>query len=204
MSGSTTDVLEIIIPESHAGIRLDKVLAKLFPAYSRSQLQQWLKEGRIQVDDHLPLLRQAAQGGEIVRVQVPVSDPSEWQAQDRPLKVVYEDEHLIVLDKPTGLVVHPGAGNPDGTLANALLYRFPETTNLPRAGVVHRLDKDTSGLLVVARTAIARQQLIRDLERHRVVRIYAAIVNGRILAGGRIIQPIGRHPRDRLRMAVNE
>ena len=184
MAGSTTDVLEIIIPESQAGIRLDKVLAKLFPAYSRSQLQQWLKEGRIQVDDQLPLLRQAAQGGEIVRIQVPVSDPSEWQAQDLPLKVVHEDEHLVVLDKPTGLVVHPGAGNPDGTLANALLYRFPETTNLPRAGVVHRLDKDTSGLLVVARTAIARQQLIRDLEHHRVVRMYAAIVNGRILAGG--------------------
>ena len=204
MSGSTTDVLEIIIPESHAGIRLDKVLAKLFPAYSRSQLQQWLKEGRIQVDNQLPLLRQAAQGGEIVRVQVPVSGPSEWQAQDLPLKIVYEDKHLIVLDKPAGFVVHPGAGNPDGTLANALLYRFPETTNLPRAGVVHRLDKDTSGLLVVARTAIARQQLIRDLERHRVVRIYAAIVNGRMLAGGRITQPIGRHPRDRLRMAVNE
>ena len=160
MTGLTSDVLEVIVPESQAGIRLDKVLAKLFPAYSRSQLQQWLKAGRIQVDNHLPLLRQAARGGELVRVQVPVSDPSEWQAQDLPLKVVYEDEHLIVLDKPSGLVVHPGAGNPDGTLANALLYRFPDTTKMPRAGVVHRLDKDTSGILLLGRSSKVEFSLV--------------------------------------------
>ena len=204
MAESVPDMLQVIVPESEAGIRLDKVLARLFTDFSRSQLQQWLKEGRIRVGERVPALRESAHSGDVITLDLPIDKPSVWHAQALPLNIVYEDAHLAVVDKPAGMVVHPGAGNWDTTLANALLHRYPESAGLPRAGIVHRLDKDTSGLLVVARTPAIRQHLIRDLERHEVARVYSVVVNGRIIAGGHIVQPIGRHPRDRLRMAVHD
>ena len=196
-------VLEVFIPMDAAGGRLDKVLASLFPSYSRSQLQQWLREGRLTIGGLIPSQRQAVIGGEHIRLVIPAQPSEDWQPQQLPLQVIYEDSEIVVLDKPAGLVVHPGAGNPDMTLANGILYRYPETQVLPRAGVVHRLDKGTTGLLVVARTPTARQQLVRDLEARKVERTYLALVNGAPVAGGTVDQSIGRHPRDRRRMAVS-
>jgi 23S rRNA pseudouridine1911/1915/1917 synthase len=135
---------------------------------------------------------------------VPNEVPQEWQPQPLPLQVVYEDSEIVVIDKPAGLVVHPGAGNPDSTMANAILHHYPNNRMLARAGVVHRLDKGTTGLLVVARTESARQKLIQDLEARTIYRHYLALVQGRPIAGGTINEPIGRHPRDRRRMAVSK
>ena len=151
----------------------------------------------------IPHGRERVLGGEAVRLEVPQPEPVAWQPQDLPLELVYEDADILVIDKPAGVVVHPGAGNPDGTLANAILYHFPELAVLPRAGLVHRIDKGTTGLLVVARNEHARSKLIRALECHAVSRCYLAVVDGIPISGGTLDQPIGRHPRNRLRMAGN-
>jgi 23S rRNA pseudouridine1911/1915/1917 synthase len=203
MTGGTT-VMEGVVPTEASGQRLDKVLASLFPPYSRSQLQQWTKQGRITICGRVPQGREPVLGGEQVRLEVPPVEPREWRAQALPLDVIHQDSDILIIDKPAGTVVHPGAGNPDGTLANAIIHHYPDLAVLPRAGLVHRIDKDTSGLLVVARTEHARVQLIRALERHAVSRIYLALVTGTPVAGGTVNAPIGRHPRDRLRMAVND
>jgi 23S rRNA pseudouridine1911/1915/1917 synthase len=195
--------LTAMIPVDAAGRRLDKVLTSLFPPYSRSQLQNWLREGRMTMEGSIPSQRQIVRGGERLRLLVPKEAPQEWQPQSLPLQVVYEDSEIVVIDKPAGLVVHPGAGNPDTTLANAVLHHYPENRMLPRAGVVHRLDKGTTGLLVVARTESARQKLITDLEARTIQRYYLALVHGRPVAGGTVDEPIGRHPKDRRRMAVS-
>jgi 23S rRNA pseudouridine1911/1915/1917 synthase len=192
-----------IIPLDAAGQRLDKVLAFLFPPYSRSQLQGWLREGRVTMDGLAPSKKQIVRGGERLHLLVPDETTQEWQPQSLPLQVVYEDSEIVVIDKPAGLVVHPGAGNPDRTLANAILHHYPENRMLARAGVIHRLDKETTGLLVVARTEGARQKLIKDLESRTIDRQYLALVHGRPIAGGTVDEPIGRHPRNRLRMAVS-
>ncbi len=186
--------------------RLDQALVELFPEYSRSRLQQWLKQGLITLDRRPARAKDRVFGGErVVFCQgqaLAEAATGEWAAQALPLNIVYEDEALLVIDKPAGLVVHPGAGTPDGTLVNALLHHAPELEALPRAGVVHRLDKDTTGLLVVARSLAAHAELVRQLQERRFERRYQAVVVGVMSAGGVVDAPLGRHPRQRTRMAV--
>jgi 23S rRNA pseudouridine1911/1915/1917 synthase len=192
------------VPGSAAGRRFDAVLAELFPEYSRSRLSAWIKSGDVLLDGAPARPRDPVRGGEAVELRAVASVETEAVPQDIPLDVLYEDEHLFVLDKAVGLVVHPGAGNPDGTLVNALLYRDPALAALPRAGIVHRLDKDTSGAMVVARTLQAQTALVAQLAARDVHRQYLAVVNGALVSGGTAAGAIDRHPRDRLRMAVRD
>lgn len=197
-----TEQIACRIPENCAGMRLDQVLVLLLPAYSRSRLQQWLKAGALRVDGRVWRPRDPVSGGETVRGELALAPETVAVAQDIPLDIRYEDADLLVLDKSAGLVAHPAAGNRDGTLVNALLYRCPELATLPRAGLVHRLDKDTTGLLVVARNLRAHAALVEQLQARRIEREYLAVVNGVPVAGGTVDAPIGRHPVDRQRMAV--
>lgn len=192
------------VPDELAGLRFDRVLAELFPDYSRARLQLWMRDGRVSVDGRQPRPRDKARGGERVEVLARVEPDTAWRAEARALDIVYQDRDLLVINKPAGLVVHPAAGNRAGTLLNALLHHAPELALLPRAGIVHRLDKDTSGLLVVARTLEAHTRLVAALQARAVEREYEAIVCGVMTAGGRIEAPIGRHPTQRTRMAVRE
>jgi 23S rRNA pseudouridine1911/1915/1917 synthase len=202
MSSTSPDRLTARIPPEYAGKRLDQILVSLFPAYTRSLLQQWIHDGRVTVDRQVPRQRDKARGGETVQIDLPPPVDSSHEAQPIPIDIIYDDEELLVLNKPPGLVVHPGAGNRDGTLLNALLHQAPQLAKLPRAGIVHRLDKDTSGLMVVAKTERARQNLIGQLQARTLEREYLAIVNGVMIAGGTVEAPIGRHRRERTRMAV--
>lgn len=190
------------VPPESAGRRLDQVASDLFAEYSRSRLQSWIRTGDLLVDGGLRRPRDKVAGGELVELRARPERETELQPQAIPLQVVYEDEELLVVDKPAGLVVHPGAGNPDQTLANALLHFAPELAELPRAGIVHRLDKETSGLLVVARTLRAHASLVAQLQARSVKREYRAIVHGRVTAGGVVDAPVGRHPIERTKMAV--
>ena len=192
------------IPQSSAGRRLDQVLAELFPGYSRSRLQQWIKAGQVLLNQRPVLARYRVVGGEQVEVRAQLQLETEVRPEDIPLDIRFQDQHLLVLNKPAGLVVHPAAGNPNGTLQNALLYYDPELAALPRAGIVHRLDKDTSGLMVVARSLSAHKSLVEQLQARSVHREYLALVQSVLAAGGTVDAPIGRHHRDRLRMAVVE
>ena len=196
--------LEGKIPPALAGRRLDQALAELFPDYSRSRLQLWLKAGKVLLNRQPMVAKYRVVGGEQVSIQAELEIETEVQAQDIPLDVQYEDEYLLVLNKPAGLVVHPAAGNRDGTLQNALLHYDPQLAALPRAGIVHRLDKDTSGLMMVAHNLTAHKSLVEQLQARTVHRTYIALVHGALTAGGTIDAPLGRHPRDRLRMAVVE
>jgi 23S rRNA pseudouridine1911/1915/1917 synthase len=195
-----------VIPSSCAGLRLDQALARLFPQYSRSRLQAWLREGHIRVDGRVSDdVRRKVHGGERLEMDIAPSMPDALEsavAEDIALSIVFEDETLLVLDKPAGLVVHPGNGNRSGTLMNALLHHVPELAFVPRAGIVHRLDKDTSGLLVVAKTLTAQTSLVRQLQARTVGRRYLALVHGAILRGGEVDAPIGRHPVQRTKMTV--
>ncbi len=193
-----------LIPDTCAGRRLDTVLAELFPEYSRSRLSAWVKSGDVVVDGALARPRDPVRGGETIALTVVEDVQTHAVAEDIPLSVLYEDEHVFVIDKPAGLVVHPGAGNPAGTLVNALLHRDPDLDKLPRAGIVHRLDKDTSGVMVVARTLVAHTSLVAQLSAREVHRQYLAVVVGALVSGGTAHAAIDRHPRDRLRMAVRE
>ena len=192
------------IPQSLEGMRVDRAIAELLPDYSRATIQQWLKDGHILLHDKRIKPSEKLHGGEQLAVSVPRIQPSEWRAQNIPLEIIYQDSDLLVLNKPAGLVVHPGAGNPEDTLLNGLLYFDAALRLLPRAGIVHRLDKDTSGLMVVARSEMARQHLIEQLKDHSVSRRYLALVTGVPVTGETINQPIGRHRFDRLRMTVTE
>ena len=192
------------IPATAAGRRLDAVLADLFPEFSRSRLSAWIKSGHVTVDGAPPRGRDAVRGGETVALDAFEEVQTRAEPEDIALDVLHEDAHVFVIDKPAGLVVHPGAGNPAGTLVNALLHRDPELDKLPRAGIVHRLDKDTSGVMVVARTLPAHTALVAQLSARQVHRQYLAIVVGALVSGGTANAPIERHPRDRLRMAVRE
>jgi 23S rRNA pseudouridine1911/1915/1917 synthase len=195
---------ELVIPASLAGQRLDQALAALLPDYSRSRLKGWIESGEVRVDGESCRPRDRVLGGESVTIaaEVPIDTPAAPQAI--PLPIVHQDRDVFVIDKPAGLVVHPGAGNPDSTLQNALLALDPALERLPRAGIVHRLDKDTSGLLIVARTVAAHTALVRMLEAREVHREYEAICRGVMTAGGTIDAPIDRHATDRVRMAVRE
>ena len=197
-------VREVRVPETAAGRRFDAVLAELFPEFSRSRLTAWIRAGDVLVDGREVRPRDPVRGGERVSLLARLEQETRAEPQDIPLQVLYEDDEVLVIDKPAGLVVHPGAGNPDGTLVNALLHRHPDLAAVPRAGVVHRLDKDTSGVMVVARTLQAQTALVEQLSARGVHRQYLAVVTGALVAGGTVDAPIDRHPRDRIRMAVRE
>ncbi|MBN8924233.1 MAG: RNA pseudouridine synthase [Rhodanobacter sp. 68-29] len=195
---------EARVPLTAAGRRFDQTLAELFPDYSRSRLSAWIKSGAATLDGATAAPRQLLRGGEQVRLEAELEAEVASAPEAIELAIVHEDEHLLVLDKPPGLVVHPGAGNPSGTLLNALLHHDPRLAELPRAGIVHRLDKDTSGLMVVAKTLPAMTALVEMLSRHDVERQYEAVVLGSLVAGGTVDAPIGRSMGDRLRQAVRD
>jgi len=201
------DLLHAVsVPPELAGTRLDAVCAKLIPDYSRARIQHWIEQGRVSVNG-APALRSRDPVQENDRIELTAEAETEAGLvlpQDIPLEVVYADQAVAVINKPAGLTVHPGAGQKAGTLQNALLHRFPQTAAVPRAGLVHRLDKDTSGLLVVALTLNAHAQLVRAIAQREMRREYDAVVQGTFVAGGTIDLPMGRHPRDRLRQAVLE
>jgi 23S rRNA pseudouridine1911/1915/1917 synthase len=190
------------IPVEYAGQRLDQALAALLPDYSRARIQQWIKAGELQVDGQTVKPRDRVLGGEHIHGQCRQTVETTVTAQAIPLDIVFEDEALLVVNKPAGMVVHPAAGNPDNTLVNGLLHHAPELEALPRAGLVHRLDKDTSGLLVIARNLKAHHALIQQLQNRTMGRHYQAVVNGVLTGDGTVDAPIGRHPVDRKRMAV--
>ena len=199
---STRHQHEFRLPPEAAGRRLDQALADVLPEYSRSRLKRWIDAGRVRVDGRIPKPRDAVIGGELVRLEAPVEDAVPLRPQPMALAIAWADASLLVIDKPAGLVVHPGAGNPHGTLQNALLAHDPALAKLPRAGIVHRLDKDTTGLLIVARTSAARDALGTALLERRIHREYQAVCVGVMTAGGTVDAPILRHPVDRLRMTV--
>ncbi|SIS05050.1 23S rRNA pseudouridine1911/1915/1917 synthase [Aquipseudomonas alcaligenes] len=190
------------VPSDLGGQRLDQVAAQLFDEYSRSRLTAWIKEGRLTVDNTVLRPKDVVHGGALLSLQAEQEAQGEWVAQDIPLNIVYEDEHILVIDKPAGLVVHPAAGHADGTLLNALLHHVPDIINVPRAGIVHRLDKDTTGLMVVAKTLQAQTKLVDQLQKRSVSRIYECICIGVITSGATIDAPIGRSSANRQRMAV--
>jgi len=196
--------ISLTIPHDLGGLRLDVALQRMLPEHSRSRLQAWIKDGLVTVDAASSTSKNKVWGGEQVVVQVQTKpEHYAFTAEDIPLEIVYEDEHILVVNKPAGMVVHPAAGNWSGTLLNALLFHAPELKDVPRAGIVHRLDKDTSGLLVVAKTLAAQTNLVRQLQARTVKREYRAIVWGQIWRNGVIDQPIGRDPRSRTKMAIN-
>jgi 23S rRNA pseudouridine1911/1915/1917 synthase len=201
MTNSTVR-LSLSIPATQAGQRLDQALAELLPDYSRSRIKAWIDEGSVRVDGGERRPRDKVFGGEQVEIAASLPEETAARPQSIPLQVVFEDKHVLVLDKPAGLVVHPGAGNPDSTLQNALLAHDPQLAVLPRSGIVHRLDKDTSGLLIVARTLPAHTALVRMLEERSIHREYEAVCRGVMTAGGTVDAPIDRHPTDRVRMAI--
>ncbi len=192
------------VPEDLAGLRLDQALARMFPEYSRSRLKEWLLAGAITVDGDTRRPRDPVAGGESVEIEPQAEVEVAAAPEPMALDIVYEDDDLLVVNKPAGLVVHPGAGNPAGTLMNGLLHHAPELEQVPRAGIIHRIDKDTSGLLLVARNLPAHTALVRQLAEREISRSYLAVCNGVLTGGGRIDAPIARHPVDRKRMSVQE
>ncbi len=194
--------LQVTIPDSLRGRRLDLALAELVPDYSRSRLQQWIRAGQVTLDARVAQVREKVSGGEIVRIEAELHEQSADRPQPIELDVRYADADLLVINKPAGLVVHPAAGNPAGTLLNALLHYDPALAVLPRAGIVHRLDKSTSGLMVVARNLTTHKRLVEALQARCVTREYLTVVYSVLTGGGTINAPVGRHPVDRKRMAV--
>lgn len=194
---------EAVIDEHQIGMRFDQALADLFPDYSRSRLKEWIVSGQVSLDGQVVTKpREKVLPGMAVALNAVVEDEQRFEAQPIELDIQYEDEHILVLNKPAGLVVHPGAGTPDGTILNALLHHHAGAAQLARAGIVHRLDKDTTGLMVVAKTIAAQTHLVTALQAREITREYEAIVNGVMTAGGLVDEPIGRHPTKRTHMAV--
>lgn len=197
------DGIKQVVPPDCAGLRLDQALARLLPEFSRSRLSTWIKDGRVTLDGTAPSQRQKVWGGESLIVHPALdAETLAYQPEDIPLEILHEDATLLVINKPAGLVVHPGSGNWQGTMLNALLQHAPQLQHVPRAGIVHRLDKDTSGLLVVAKTLEAQTALVRQLQARSVKREYLALVHGNVARAGKVDAPIGRHPTVRTRMAV--
>jgi len=196
-------LLNIIIPERMTGNRLDASLSEMLPDYSRSKITSWIKSGDALINQKTFKPKDKASGTEIVYLTLNQKQSNDWIAEKIPLNVVYEDEDIIVINKQFGLVTHPGAGNWSGTLANALLYYDSALSTLDRAGIVHRLDKNTSGLMVVARNEKSQKYLVEQLQNHSVDREYSAIVYGHMIAGGTVDEPIGRDPKDRVKQAVS-
>ncbi|MCD6707914.1 MAG: 23S rRNA pseudouridine(1911/1915/1917) synthase RluD [Thiobacillus sp.] len=198
------DIRRLVIPDAQGGQRLDQALSAMLPEFSRNRIQNWIRARKIAVDDAWGTTRMKVSGGESVRVEIepdPNATPDAPEAI--PLDVVFEDPVLLVIDKPVGLVAHPGSGNRHGTLLNALLHRAPQVAELPRAGIVHRLDKDTSGLLVVAKTLMSHTDLVRQLQARTVKREYLALVYGEVDHGGTVNAPLARDPHNRVKRTVH-
>lgn len=205
MKNTATQIqLQAIIPDDLAGKRLDQAIAILFPDYSRTRLQEWIKEQHVTVNGKFVQPRHRVTGGETIQIAAEIPVETHWNPTEIPLNIIYEDENLLVINKPAGLVVHPAAGHYQNTLANAILHYLPNSAELPRAGIVHRLDKETSGLLVIAKTLTTQTYLVRQLQKHKIEREYEAVVIGVMTGGGTVDAPIGRHPIHRQRMAVNK
>ena len=199
----TPPQIHLTVPPEMAGLRLDQALQKLLPEYSRSRLQEWIRQEWVTLAGNSALPKQPVWGGEAI-VVAPRASPAEsaYAPEEIALAIVHEDAAILVLDKPAGLVVHPGSGNWQGTLLNALLHHAPQLADIPRAGIVHRLDKDTSGLLVVAKTLTAQTNLVRQLQARTVKREYLAVVQGRVVRDGTVDAPLGRHPVQRVKMSI--
>jgi 23S rRNA pseudouridine1911/1915/1917 synthase len=194
--------LQLVIPEQLAGTRADRALAQLLPDYSRSRLKSWLLSGQIKINGKTCPPKQAVEGNEQVIVDAELEEETHWQGEDIALDIVHEDDALIIINKPAGLVVHPAVGNQQHTLVNALLHHCPELENIPRAGLIHRIDKDTTGLLVIAKTIEAHHKLVQQLQEKTMQREYEAVVQGEFISGGTVDEPIERHPRHRTKMTV--
>ncbi|BBB31293.1 23S rRNA pseudouridine(1911/1915/1917) synthase RluD [Neptunomonas japonica] len=194
--------LEVIVPGALTGKRLDQIVAQLFSEFSRSRLQSWIKEGSVTVDGKQAKTREKLYGGERIVINATVEPMEEHLAEDIPLDIIYEDDDILVVNKPAGLVVHPAVGNRTGTLLNALLHHFPDIAMVPRAGIVHRLDMDTTGLMVVAKTIQAQTELVGQLQDRSMGREYEAVAQGVMTGGGCVEEPIARHPKNRLKMGV--
>ncbi|WP_293770304.1 23S rRNA pseudouridine(1911/1915/1917) synthase RluD [uncultured Pantoea sp.] len=196
--------LTATVSESQLGQRLDQTLAELFPDYSRSRIKEWILDRRVTVNGVMvETPKEKVLGGELVAIDAEIEEEERWEPQNLPLDIVYEDEDIIVINKPRDFVVHPGAGNPNGTVLNALLHHYPAIRDVPRAGIVHRLDKDTTGLMVVAKTVPAQTHLVDSLQRREITREYEAVAIGTMTAGGTVEQPISRHSTKRTHMAVH-
>lgn len=194
-----------IVPEHLYGKRLDQIIAEMFPDYSRSRLKEWILAAKITVNGQIvDKPREKLFGGEKIDINASIEVQRQHRGEDIALNIVYEDETILVINKPANLVVHPGAGNADGTVLNALLNHAPDIASVPRAGIVHRLDKDTTGLMVIAKTIPAQTHLVEQLQARKISREYEAVVNGTLIAGGLVDAPIGRHPTKRTNMAVRE
>lgn len=200
----TTELLTVEVPFELAGMRLDAALAELFSEYSRSKLQTWVKAGRVKVDGKELKPREKLEGGEWIELDAEPEIVITFEPENIALDIIFEDEDILIINKPAGLVVHPAVGNWSGTLLNALLYHAPQLETLPRAGIVHRIDKDTSGLLMIAKTLQAHNSLTEQLQERSIHREYQAITHNRMIAGGTIDEQIGRHPTDRLRYIVRD
>ncbi|MGV6826011.1 MAG: 23S rRNA pseudouridine(1911/1915/1917) synthase RluD [bacterium] len=194
--------LQAVVSSELAGQRLDKACAEVFPDFSRNQLKQWIESGDLQLDGEIRRPRDKVSAGQTLSLRPVLEDQVRCAPENIPLDLIYEDEQILVINKPAGLVVHPAAGNWQGTLQNALLYHYPNSIQLPRAGIVHRLDKETSGLMVVARTPGAHKRLVDALQARDIHREYRAITMGTVISGGTVDAPIGRHKVHRTRMAV--
>ncbi|MGX8941371.1 23S rRNA pseudouridine(1911/1915/1917) synthase RluD [Symbiopectobacterium sp. Eva_TO] len=196
--------LTAMVAESQLGQRLDQALAELFPDYSRSRIKEWILDDRVQINGNMiNKPKEKVSGGEAITIDALIDEEVRWEAQDIALDIVYEDQDILVINKPRDLVVHPGAGNPDGTVLNALLHHFPAIGYVPRAGIVHRLDKDTTGLMVVAKTVPAQTRLVESLQAREITREYEAVAIGRMTAGGTVNEPMSRHPTKRTHMSVH-
>jgi 23S rRNA pseudouridine1911/1915/1917 synthase len=194
--------LTVVVPQSFDRLRLDLVLSNLLPKYSRALIQLWIRSGAVTVDGKLLKQKEQVRAGQTINLVAEIKVVTHLAPQALPLDLIYEDNDLLIINKPTGLVTHPGAGNFAGTLLNALIYHYPELTKLPRGGIVHRLDKDTSGIMVISRNLSSYHTLVSSLQARKVRREYEAVVTGKLIAGGTITAPIGRHPLKRTQMAV--
>jgi 23S rRNA pseudouridine1911/1915/1917 synthase len=197
------ETLTIIIPERMTGDRLDVALSEMLPDYSRSKITSWIKSGDALINNKAFKPKDKVNGSQMVSLSLNKKQNNDWSAENIAINIIFEDEDIIIINKPFGLVTHPGAGNWNGTLANALLYYDPKLSKLDRAGIVHRLDKNTSGLMVIARNEKSQKYLVEQLQSHSVVREYSAIVYGHMISGGSVNDPIGRDPKDRVKQAVS-
>lgn len=195
--------IDVVVPMELSGNRLDQVLAELAPDYSRSRLQQWIKQGAVTVNGQQLKPKDKVKVNDLIEVHAELESQGAWEAEEIPLDIVYEDEEIIVINKPAGMVVHPAAGNYTGTLVNALLHHDPSLETIPRAGIVHRLDKDTTGLMVVAKTLRAHAHIVEQLQDRSMGREYEAVATGVMTGGGTVDEPISRHSQNRKKMAVN-
>ncbi|AMA64605.1 Ribosomal large subunit pseudouridine synthase D [Candidatus Arsenophonus lipoptenae] len=192
------------ILKSQLGTRLDKVLAELFPNYSRSQIKKWILDDRVKLNDKIiNIPKKKVFGNEQIDINILIKEEISWRPQNIPLNIVYEDDEILVINKSSNLVVHPGYGNPQGTILNAILYHYPKNINIPRAGIIHRLDKDTTGLMVIVKTINAQRYLLEAFKTKKIIREYEALVNGCITINGKIDKPIARHPTKRTHMIIH-